>query len=222
MELIHTIYEPSGDGLHPTILTLHGRGANALDLLGLAPYICGGKFLMICPQGPLETPIGPGASGYAWYPMSMGGPPDVGAILSSREKLQQFLDACLKRYPIDGKKLVVLGFSQGGVMAYSLALSNPERFAGLAVLSSWLPQELIPRLSISNDAVQSLPTIVQHGSQDQMIEIQRAKDSVERLRALRVPLTYRDYDMGHEITPRSLTDLSAWLEEKILSPIMIA
>ena len=222
MELIHTIYEPSGDGLHPTILTLHGRGANALDLLGLAPYICGGKFLMICPQGPLETPIGPGASGYAWYPMSMGGPPDVGAILSSREKLQQFLDACLKRYPIDGKKLVVLGFSQGGVMAYSLALSNPERFAGLAVLSSWLPQELIPRLSISNDAVQSLPTIVQHGSQDQMIEIQRAKDSVERLRALRVPLTYRDYDMGHEIKPRSLTDLSAWLEEKILSPIMIA
>ena len=195
MELIHTIYEPSGDGLHPTILTLHGRGANALDLLGLAPYICGGKFLMICPQGPLETPIGPGASGYAWYPMSMGGPPDVGAILSSREKVQQFLDACLKRYPIDGKKLVVLGFSQGGVMAYSLALSNPERFAGLAVLSSWLPQELIPRLSISNDAVQSLPTIVQHGSQDQMIEIQRAKDSVERLRALRVPLTYRDYDM---------------------------
>ena len=222
MELIHTIYEPSGDGPHPTILTLHGRGANALDLLGLAPYICGGKFLMICPQGPLETPIGPGASGYAWYPMSMGGPPDVGAILSSREKLQQFLDACLKRYPIDGKKLVVLGFSQGGVMAYSLALSNPERFAGLAVLSSWLPGELIPKLSISNDAVQSLPTIVQHGSQDQMIEIQRAKDSVERLRALRVPLTYRDYDMGHEITPRSLTDLSAWLEEKILSPIMIA
>jgi phospholipase/carboxylesterase len=101
-------------------------------------------------------------------------------------------------------------------MAYSLALSNPERFAGLAVLSSWLPKELIPKLSISNEAVQSLPTIVQHGAQDQMIEFQRARDSVEQLRALRVPLTYHDYDMGHEITPRSLTDLSAWLEEKIM------
>jgi phospholipase/carboxylesterase len=221
VNLIHTTYEPSGAGPHPTILTLHGRGANAFDLLGLAPYLCNGKFRMICPQGPLETPIGPGAFGYAWYPMSMGGPPDIGAILSSREKLQQFLDACMKRYPIDTKKLVVLGFSQGGVMAYSLALSNPERFAGLAVLSSWLPKELIPELSI-REAVQSLPTIVQHGSQDQMIEIQRAKDSVERLRALRVPLTYRDYDMGHEITPRSLSDLSAWLEEKVLSPIMVA
>jgi phospholipase/carboxylesterase len=222
VNLIHTMYEPSGAGPHPTILTLHGRGANALDLLGLAPHLCNGNILMICPQGPLETPIGPGAVGYAWYPMGMGGPPDIDAILSSREMLQQFLDVCLKRYPIDAKKLVVLGFSQGGVMAYSLALSKPERFAGLAVLSSWLPKELIPRLSINNEAVQSLPTLVQHGSQDQMIEIQRAKDSVERLRALRVPLTYREYDMGHEITPRSLTDLSAWLEEKVLSPIMIA
>ena len=215
MELIHTIYEPSGAGLHPTILTLHGRGANAFDLLGLAPYLCNGKFLMICPQGPLETPIGPGAFGYAWYPMSMGGPPDIGAILSSREKLQQFFDACLNRHPIDAKKLVVLGFSQGGVMAYSLALSNPERFAGLAVLSSWLPKELIPELSI-REAVQSLPTIVQHGSQDQMIEVQRAQDSVEQLRALRVPLTYREYDMGHEITPRSLSELSAWLDETVM------
>jgi len=215
VDLIHTIYEPSGPGPHPTILTLHGRGANALDLLGLAPYLCNGKFLMICPQGPLETPIGPGAFGYAWYPMSMGGPPDIGAILSSREKLQRFLDACLNRHPIDAKKLVVLGFSQGGVMAYSLALANPERFTGLAVLSSWLPKELIPLLSIK-EAVQSLATLVQHGSQDQMIEVQRARDSVEQLRALRVPLTYREYDMGHEITPRGLTELSAWLDENIM------
>jgi phospholipase/carboxylesterase len=215
VELIHTIYEPSGAGPHPTILTLHGRGANAFDLLGLAPYLCNGKFLMICPQGPLETPIGPGAFGYAWYPMSMGGLPDISAILSSRKKLQEFLDECLNRYPIDAKKLAVLGFSQGGVMVYSLVLSNPERFAGLAVLSSWLPKELIPELSI-REAVQSLPTIVQHGSQDQMIEVQRAQDSVEQLRALRVPLTYREYDMGHEITPRGLTELSAWLDEKVM------
>jgi len=83
------------------------------------------------------------------------------------------------------------------------------------VLSSWLPKELIPELSIK-ETVQSLPTLVQHGSQDQLIEVRRAQDSVEQLRALRVPLTYREYDMGHEITPRGLTELSAWLEEKVM------
>jgi len=221
VELIHTLYQPEGNGPFPTILTIHGRGANAFDLLGLAPYLCGGRFLMLCPQGPLETPIGPEAVGYAWYPMSMGGPPDVEAILSSREKLLVFLDECLKSYPVDPKKLVALGFSQGGVMAYGLALADPRRFAALAVLSSWLPQELVPRLNVV-DGVQSLPTLVQHGAQDPMIEVGRARSSVETLRQLKVPLIFREYEMGHEIRPRSLSDLSAWLEEKVLSPIVVA
>lgn len=219
MQLIHTLYQPAGHGPFATVLTLHGRGANAFDLLGLAPYLCGGKFLMICPQAPLETPIGPEAVGYAWYPMSNGGAPDIESMLNSQKKLQAFLDDCLKSYPIDPQKLVVLGFSQGGVMAYSLALANPQRFAALAVLSSWLPQELLPRLNVT-DAVQSLPTLAQHGTQDTTIEVARARSSVETLRQLHVPLTFREYPMGHEINAKSLADLSTWLEEKVIKPVI--
>ena len=100
-------------------------------------------------------------------------------------------------------------------MSYSLALSHPERFAALAVLSSWFPKELEARLNVS-DAVQALPTLIQHGTQDSMIEVDRARDSVERLRQLKLPLTFREYEIAHEITPASLRDLSAWLEEKVL------
>ena len=219
MQLIHTLYEPAGAGPHPTLLTLHGRGANAFDLLGLAPHICNGRFLMICPQGPMETPIGPDAVGYAWYPLSLGGPPDVSAMLSSREQLIRFLDEAATRYPIDPKKLVALGFSQGGVMTYTLALSMPQRFAALAALSSWLPVEIFQQSGMTE--AQSLPTLVQHGSQDPMIQVNRARESVEKLREWRVPVTYREYEMGHEITPRSLSDLSAWFEEKVLSPVVV-
>lgn len=220
MQLIHTTYEPSVSGPHPTILMLHGRGANAFDLLGLAPYLCDGKFLVICPQGPLETPLGPGSVGYAWYPMSRGGPLDITEMSLSKKKLEAFLDECIERYPIDLKKLVVLGFSQGGVMAYSLALARPDRFAALAALSTWLPKEFAAENSISHE-IETLPTLVQHGSQDPMIEVGRARESVERLRELRVPLTYREYEMGHEITSRSLSDLSAWLAEKVFSSIIV-
>ena len=221
MRLIHSIFEPSGDGPHPTILTLHGRGANAFDLLGLAPYICNGRFLVICPQGPLESPIGPGVHGYSWYPLTMGGPPDVPAILSAQEELKQFLDAALQRYPIDPKKLVALGFSQGGVMAYSLALTMPTRFAALVALSCWLPQEVFEQVPIA-EGCQALPTLMHHGSRDELIQVDRARRSIEKLREWRVPVTYREYEMGHEITPRSLSDLSAWLDEKVLSPIVLA
>src|SRR5678816_4151235 len=163
MELIHTLYQPSGQGPFPTLLTIHGRGANAFDLLGLAPHLCGGRFMVICPQAPLETPIGPESVGYAWYPMSMGGPPDVDAILASRQRLEVLVDECAQSYPIDPQKFAILGFSQGGVIAYSLALAKPNRFTALAVLSSWLPKELLARIEISI-AVQSLPTSVQHDS----------------------------------------------------------
>jgi len=215
MHLIHTIFEPRGDGPHPTILALHGRGANALDLLGLAPYLCGGRFLVLCPQAPLQIPLGPsGPVGYAWFPSTGGGPPDMTAVRAAHEALQGFVDTALARYPCDLQQLVVLGFSQGGVMAYRLGLHQPERFAALIALSTWLPPAVLdsaPDLA----AAQRLPIMVQHGSHDELVEVGRARQSVEALRPFRLAVTYREYDMGHEISARSLTELSSWLQENM-------
>ena len=221
MHLIHTVSEPQGEGPHPTILALHGWGANAMDLLGLAPHLCSGRFLVICPQGPVEMQIGPGVVGYGWFPLTLDTPPDLAAILAARDQLRTFLDSCMIRYPVDRQKLVVLGFSQGGVMAYGLALGEPERFTAAAVLSSWLPQELVNACTNIADSQHS-PTLIQHGSHDELIGVDRARESVEIVRKLRIPVTYREYNMGHEISQRSLADLSAWLEEKVLSPIVMA
>ena len=158
MNLIHTIFEPEGARPHPTLLTLHGRGANALDLLSLAPYLCDGMFLVLCPQGPLQVPLGGAGVGYGWFPITMGGPLDLRAVMAAREELRTFLAEALQRYPIDSKKLAVLGFSQGGVMAYSLGFGEPERFAALAVLSSWLPQDLLSTLP-DVPATEQLPVV---------------------------------------------------------------
>lgn len=221
MDLTHTVFEPAGEGPHPTILALHGWGANAMDLLGLAPHVCDGRFVFLCPQGPIEVALGQGATGHGWFPLTLGRPPDIAAILSARDRLRGFFDDCLKRYPIDRSKLIVLGFSQGGVIAYSLALSEPERFSALVAMSSWLPQELADAFPRSEKS-QRLPALVQHGSYDELIEVERARQSVETLRNLRVPVTYREYDIGHQISQRSLADMSGWLEEKVLSPILTA
>lgn len=107
-------------------------------------------------------------------------------------------------------------------MAYSLALGAPERFAALVVASSWLPREIAELAAGAGAPRDYLPTLVQHGSRDELIAIDRARESVEILRGLNAGVTYREYDMGHEISPRSLAELSDWLEEKVLSPIVIA
>lgn len=220
MNLLHTVFEPVGDGPHPTILAMHGWGANALDLLGLSPFLAGGEFLVLCPQGPVEVPLG-GPLGYGWFPITAGAPPDPAAFEQGLEELREFLDTAVKRYPVDPRKLIALGFSQGGVMAYALALSEPERFAGLVALSSWLPPSLAGQLPPAAGR-DRLPTLVHHGSADQMIPIERGRESVEILRRLGVPLTYREFDMGHEINAQSLTDLVRWLGDKVVSPIILA
>jgi phospholipase/carboxylesterase len=104
-------------------------------------------------------------------------------------------------------------------MAYSLGLGDPQRFAALAALSTWLPPGLLDSLP-ETAAVQRLPIMVQHGSRDELIQVDRARQSVEMLRQWRMPLTYREYDIGHEINARSLMDLSTWLDEKVLPAIV--
>lgn len=217
MRLVHAVYEPRGSGPHPTVLTLHGWGANALDLLGLAPHVAHGRFLFLCPQGPLEVPLG-AMRGYGWFPITMGAPPDPYAFGAAVRELRNFLDEALARYPVDPRKLVCVGFSQGGVMAYALALEEPERFTALVALSSWLPDTLARALPEADRS--HLLTLVHHGTRDELIDVSRGRESLDRLRALRVPATYREFDMGHEISSRSLADLSRWLEDKVLSPIV--
>jgi phospholipase/carboxylesterase len=219
MHLLHTLYEPEGDGPHATIVALHGWGANAMDLLGLAPYLAGGRFLVLCPQGQVEVPLGPMA-GYGWFPLTMGAAPDPAAFSAGVEDARGFLDAALRRYPVDPNKLVMFGFSQGGVIAYALALAEPERFAALVALSSWLPPAVAEQLPLR--ARQRLATLVHHGTRDELVDVGRGRDSVETLRRLQVPVTYREFEMGHEINADSLEHLSAWLEEKVLSPILLA
>ena len=128
---MYTAHVPAGDGPFPTIVMMHGWGSNAHDLLGIAPLIHGGEALVICLQGAMSLEVGPGQMGHGWFPISGGGPTDLVALEASVARLAAFLDVLLAQHPVDPRKLVLMGFSQGGVMAYCLALRDPERYAAL-------------------------------------------------------------------------------------------
>ena len=220
MQLLHTAYVPAGEGPFPTILALHGWGASAQDLLGLAPYLHGGEALVVCPEGPVAFEIQQGYVGHGWFPIRTGRPPDPSEFASGAALLRGFLDEMLRRYPVNPRKLVVLGFSQGGVMAYDLVLKDPERFAGLVALSSWLPPEMTASIARRPELAQ-LPVFVAHGSEDPMLPVAMGQASRDSLLQLGVPATYREYPMGHEVRPELLRDVVEWLESKVLSPIQL-
>ena len=170
-------------------------------------------------QGPVTVPLGP-VEGYGWFPLTMGGAPDAGAFAEGVEASRRFIDAALRRYPIDRKRLAILGFSQGGAIAYAIGLSDPDRFAALLALSTWLPATLVQELPAKPR--QGLATLVHHGEQDEVIHVARGRESVELLRSLGVPVAYREFAMGHEINAESLADFSGWLEKQLFSSIILS
>jgi phospholipase/carboxylesterase len=196
------------------VIALHGWGSSAHDLLGLAPAFLGGKALVLCPQGPVSVPFGGGQFGYGWFPLVPGRPADREAFQRGADLLREFLAAAAERYPIDPKRLALLGFSQGGLMGYELALRDPERFAGLAALSTWLPEELAKTLEPTPEHA-DLAVLVLHGTRDEMLDVEKARESREVLRRLGVALMYREFEMGHEIRPEALRVVQKWLEERL-------
>ncbi|MEM7409169.1 MAG: dienelactone hydrolase family protein [Myxococcota bacterium] len=216
MELLYTAHVPGGDGPFPTILALHGWGASGHDLIGLAPILHAGRAIVLCPQGPVAFQPAPNMIGYGWFPLTQGGPPDPTAINMAQGLIEIFLEDACQRYPVDPQKIVLLGFSQGGLMAYRLALADPKRFAGLLALSTWLPEEETSE-SEKTEGLDRLPTLIMHGKEDPMIPIDRAHAARDALLSLEVPLTFREYEMGHEINQDALRDMVMWLEEKVFA-----
>lgn len=214
-KLAYAAHVPPGEGPFPALIALHGWGASAHDLFGLAPTIHDGKAVVLCPQGPVRVPYG-GSAGFGWFPLVPGQPPDEEAFLAVAEALRRFIEEALERYPIDRERIALTGFSQGGIMAYELALREPRRYAGLAALSSWFPEPLAHLLPKAPEH-EGFPVLVVHGTRDHAIPIDRAREAREALRSYEVALMYREFDMGHEIRPDALRVILRWLEERVFS-----
>lgn len=215
MDFVHAVWTPAGPGPHPTLIALHGHGAHCQDLAPLAPMLAEGQLQVICPQAEFRLE----GAGYSYGPMftwMQRGPNDRpldGELERVAGELSAFIDAACERYSVDSERLALMGFSQGGSLAYRLALSEPHRWRGAAMLSTWLSDEAADDVHVD---APDLPLLVQHGTNDPLVEIDRGRNSRDRLQAMRMNLDYREYPMQHEIGRQSIHDLSAWLTERLL------
>ena len=197
-----------GAGPHPTLVLLHGRGADESDLRGLIPAF-DARLLVVSVRAPLAFPGG----GFAWYDAEVIGRPDPRQFAESFARLERFLDG-IAADGADPGRIFLLGFSMGAVMAHALALAAPERISGVVAHSGYLPPEM-PGFRYARGELQGRPWFVAHGTEDPLLKIHFGRETRDILTPLGVDLTYREYPIGHWVSEDSVTDLSAWLTKRL-------
>jgi thioredoxin 1 len=196
-----------GSSASRLLLLVHGYGADERDLGGILPYLDPeGRFSVVLPRGPVAAP---GTPGFAWYEF---GSADPSAFDAARQALDDLLDEACKEQEFERSDAFVGGFSQGAGMTLAVALgpSDRARPAGVLAMSPALPGDL----DIAPDATE-VPVLVQHGTHDPLVPVQRSRDLARSLRAQGVPTVYRTYPMEHQVALESLQDAREWADQVI-------
>lgn len=200
------------EGKAPVIFLFHGYGSNEEDLFSFAPELPE-EFCVISVQAPhLLQPFG-----YAWYAInfdaSFGKWSDEVQARESRDKILEFIDEACEAYPVDKANISLLGFSQGTVLSYAVALSYPEKFRNLIALSGYIDENLlIPEYREKDHS--KLNVYASHGQVDMVIPPEWAQKSPPFLTKLGVPHIYEEFPVGHGVSPQNFRSFLKWLQGK--------
>jgi phospholipase/carboxylesterase len=212
-----------GGGHGPLIILLHGFGAPGDDLLALGEVLRGpADTRWIFPEGFLQLNMGYGDS-RAWWLIDMarleadrqeGRIRDLSSevppgLPQARQALETFLTALPRALPVDFRRTVIGGFSQGAMLTCDFVMRTALPFAGLIQLSGSLLAQQEWRPSIAKRT--ALPVFVSHGTQDPILPYVMAERLRDALMAAGLAVQWHPFRGGHEIPEPVLTRLNGFL-----------
>ncbi|MDD4991939.1 MAG: hypothetical protein PHR83_06890 [Paludibacter sp.] len=210
--LVYLVRKPTTETENPPLLLLmHGVGSNEQDLFSLAQHLPD-NFLIISARGPLS--IGPNS--FAWFQVSFStGVPviDYTQAENSRNTIIQFIESLKTQFRFNEKEIYVSGFSQGGIMSYSVGLTRPDLIKGVAVMSGRLLREVRPQIATPEE-LKNLQVYISHGLSDTVLSIEYAREANAFLKTLNISPTYKEFEGGHTVTNEMLLSLIDWLKRK--------
>lgn len=212
LSLFHLVREPKIiQDKNPLLLLLHGYGSNEEDLFSFAPQLPE-EYYVISARAPYPLP----PYGNAWYAINfdagMNKFSDNGQAIESRDAIAAFIDELLQAYPIDKDKVNLVGFSQGAILSYAVALTYPEKIDRVLALSGYLNTDIIKESAKSNELSQ-LRFYISHGVVDQVIPVDWARKAPDYLKQLNIKADYHEYPAGHGVAPQNFYDLLNWLKK---------
>jgi phospholipase/carboxylesterase len=217
--LLQCVEVETGGAVRSAVIWLHGLGADGHDFEPIVPYLgmenLGVRFVFPHAERRAVT-INTGLIMPAWYDirsLHLGVDIDERGIRDSAEQVARLV-ARERERGVAAARIVLAGFSQGGVIAVHVALRHKETLAGIMALSTYLP--LIATVEDEIDPANGATPVLQaHGAGDPMIPLELGEAARDRLQALGHPLVWRCYPMQHEVSPDEIADIGVWLRSRL-------
>jgi phospholipase/carboxylesterase len=198
------------------VIWLHGLGADGHDFepivpeLGLSPDL---NVRFVFPHAPMiPVTINQGFVMRAWYDIAasdIAERQDESGIRSSQAELIELIEAQIAE-GIDSTRIVLAGFSQGGVIALQTGLRFNKPLAGIMALSTYLP--LAETLATEkSDENLTIPVFLAHGSADPVIAVDLAYSTRGHLEKQGYQPSWHEYDaMQHSVCAEEIEHMSQW------------
>jgi phospholipase/carboxylesterase len=205
LTVIHQAPRKPAPGKPPLLVLLHGHGADEKDLLPMVLRL-DPRFAIASPRAPFRIREG----SYSW----MNG--NTGADLDeARRAVLECIDQAVSSTGADASRVYVAGFSQGAMLALAIALTEPQKIAGAAVLSGRLSGTIRDHYA-PLDTLRGFPILVTHGTEDRQIPVRSAREIRQALKALPINLEYHEFDgIGHSINDQAVSVLDRWLRQRL-------
>ena len=208
--IIDTIEPPIG-----SVIFLHGLGADGFDFKSIFGRSQFNKIRFILPHAPYQpVSINQGFEMRAWYDLydlSLEKDEDELGMQKSSLIIQKLIEEQIS-LGIPSEKIIIGGFSQGAVMSFYLGLKYDKKLGGIVALSGYLPLKDKLISSIKDDLIR-IPIFMAHGLYDNVIDIQIADRSFEKLKARFNSANFEKYPMGHEVCEKEIDDLSTFFNQ---------
>ncbi|POY40839.1 phospholipase [Flavobacterium alvei] len=196
---------------NPLLLLIHGYGSNEQDLFSFATELPN-EYYIVSVRAPYDIQYG----SYAWYAINFDANQnkfsDNEQARTSRDLIAQFIDELEANYSIDSNNVTLIGFSQGAILSYAVALSHPEKVQKVVALSGYLNAEILEENYLKN-SFSNLKIFAAHGTVDQVIPVEWARKAKPFLDNLGINTTSKEYPIGHGVSPQEFNDFKNWLEK---------
>ena len=197
------------------VIWLHGLGADASDFEPIVPALglpASLAIRFVFPNAPIRPiTINGGMRMPGWYDIAdLGGrDQDEAGIRESQKSIDDLIEREISR-GVKSDRIVLAGFSQGGVIALQTGLRSAHPLAGVLALSTYLA--LVDSLrNEQSEANLQIPIFLTHGLHDPTIAIDFARRSRQALQAHGYPVQWQEYPMGHEVCPEEIAAIGQWL-----------